>query len=205
MEADRAQRLLRLQEECRRCTRCVQDGILDSALPIFEGPADARFMLVGQAPGPVELGTRRPFTGRAGAELERWMVRAGFASGEDFRRHTYIAAVMRCFPGRNPDGKGDRRPPALALANCAPWLEAELELLRPAVVIAAGQLAIARFLGSVRLDDVVGSTFGSDPVVVPLPHPSGQSRWLNSRVNRGRLERALAALAGLRQRYIETG
>jgi uracil-DNA glycosylase len=129
------------------------------------------------------------------------MARAGFASDEEFRRVTYIAALMRCFPGRNAAGNGDRPPPGRAIRNCASWLDAELALLRPPVLIAVGQLAIKRFLGPGSLEERVGRTFGMDPTIVPLPHPSGQSRWLNDPANRERLDRALAALDELRRRY----
>ncbi|HLQ62691.1 MAG TPA: uracil-DNA glycosylase family protein [Candidatus Acidoferrales bacterium] len=192
------EQLSQLQRDCRACTRCVEDGILPAANPTFEGSWDARLMLVGQAPGRHEIETRRPFSGRAGKELDRWMLRAGFESAADFRRRTYIAAMVRCFPGRHPDG-GDRRPPAGAVANCASWLEAELELLRPQVVIAVGQLAIERFLGPGRLEDRVGRSFGRQPVIVPLPHPSGQSRWLNQAANRERLAQALVLISDLCQ------
>ena len=196
-----AQQLTELQEACRACRRCVDDGLIPSAAPTFEGRLDAPFLLVGQAPGPVELQERRPFAGRAGRELARWMQRAGFESEAEFRRLTYIAALMRCFPGRNPSGTGDRPPPARAIRNCATWLDAELELVRPRVLIPVGQLAIRRFLGPGPLEERVGRTFGGDPLVVPLPHPSGQSRWLNASANRDRLARGLAALADQRRRY----
>jgi len=189
-----SQELTDLQRACRACDRCVRDGIIPAAAPTFQGRPDAPFFLVGQAPGPVEVEERRPFAGRAGRELGRWMARAGFASDEEFRRLTYIAAVMRCFPGRLPAGKGDRPPPGRALRNCASWLDAELALLRPRVLIAVGQLAIRRFLGPGSLEERVGRTFGEDPLVIPLPHPSGQSRWLNDLANRDRLARALEAL-----------
>src|SRR5882672_11427882 len=118
--------LLVLQAECRACHVCVDDGIIPEANPTFEGRWGAPFFLVGQAPGPVERESRRPFSGRAGKELDRWMVRAGFGSADEFRRLTYIAALMRCFPGRNSSGNGDLKPPPPAVANCAHWLEAEL-------------------------------------------------------------------------------
>jgi len=126
------------------------------------------------------------------------MVRAGFTSPEEFRRQTYIAALMRCFPGRNAAGTGDLRPPPAAVANCAHWLEAELRLLRPTVLILVGQMAIARFLGPGSLEDRVGRRFGERPVMVPLPHPSGQSRWLNDPANRRRLAAALELIGHLR-------
>lgn len=191
-----------LQRACRACDRCVRDGIIPEARPTFQGEAGAPFFLVGQAPGPVENEQGRPFAGRAGREIGRWMARAGFESDEEFRRLTYLAAVMRCFPGRLPSGKGDRPPPGRAMHNCASWLAAELALLRPRVLILVGQLAIRRFLGPGSLEERVGQTFGEDPVLVPLPHPSGQSRWLNDPANRERLERALATLGEQRRRVV---
>jgi uracil-DNA glycosylase family 4 len=186
-----------LQAACRACTRCVDDGTLPEANPTFEGRSGARLMLVGQAPGPAEREVRRPFMGRAGRELARWMVRAGFASEAEFRQNVYICSIIRCFPGRTKDGKGDRPPPRQAILNCASWLEAELQLLRPEAIIPVGQLAIARFLGPGPLEDRVGRSFGRNPVILPLPHPSGQSRWLNDHANRVRLEEALRLLSGL--------
>jgi uracil-DNA glycosylase len=190
--------LLALQAPCRACHVCVDEGIIPEATPTFEGRWGARFFLVGQAPGPVERESRRPFSGRAGKELDRWMVRAGFASADEFRRLTYIASLMRCFPGRNPNGNGDLKPPPKAVANCSHWLDSELSLLKPEVLILVGQMAINRFLGPGRLEDRVGQKFGERPVMVPLPHPSGQSRWLNDSANRERLASALAIVGALR-------
>ena len=190
--------LIAHQAACRSCHVCVDEGIIAEANPTFEGRRGASFFLVGQAPGPVERESRRPFSGRAGKELDRWMVRAGFESPEEFRRLTYIASLMRCFPGRNRSGTGDLKPPPPAVANCAHWLDAELRLLKPRVLILVGQLAIARFLGPGRLEDRVGQKFGDSPVMVPLPHPSGQNRWLNDSIHRERLSSALATLGTLR-------
>jgi len=186
------------QAACSACRVCVDAGIIPEANPTFSGQWGAPFFLVGQAPGPAERESRRPFSGRAGKELDRWMLRAGFASAEEFRRVTYIAALMRCFPGRNRAGTGDLRPPPAAVANCAHWLDAELEMLAPRVLILVGQMAIARFLGPGTLEARVGRTFGKQPVMVPLPHPSGQSRWLNDSTNREHLGRALTQISRLR-------
>ncbi|HEX9099000.1 MAG TPA: uracil-DNA glycosylase family protein, partial [Candidatus Dormibacteraeota bacterium] len=82
--------LRRLQAACRDCHVCVDAAIIPEANPTFSGQWGAPFFLVGQAPGPAERESRRPFSGRAGKELDRWMLRAGFASAEEFRRLTYI-------------------------------------------------------------------------------------------------------------------
>jgi len=197
--------LLALQAGCRSCHVCVDQGIIPEATPTFEGRWGAPFFLVGQAPGPMERESRRPFSGRAGKELDRWMIRAGFESAEQFRHLTYIAALMRCFPGRNRAGNGDLKPPPAAVANCAHWLDAELGLLKPKVLILVGQLAIARFLGPGPLEDRVGLSFGEQPVMVPLPHPSGQNRWLNDPANRRRLDTALVMLGQLRSSLAPVG
>ena len=191
------------QAACRACHACVDDGIIPEANPTFEGEWGAPFLLVGQAPGPTERISRRPFSGRAGKELDRWMLRAGFESAEEFRKLTYIAALMRCFPGRNARGTGDLRPPPAAIANCAHWLEAELRIIKPRVLIPVGQMAINRFLGAAALEARVGRRFGDSPVIVPLPHPSGTSRWLNDPANRERLAQALALIGELRSRLTE--
>ena len=193
--------LLAHQAACRACHTCVDAGIIPEATPTFEGEWGAPFLLVGQAPGPTERVSRRPFSGRAGKELDRWMVRAGFESAAEFRRLTYIAALMRCFPGRSANNTGDLRPPRSAVANCAHWLDAELRILKPRVLIPVGQMAIDRFLGPGSLDARIGKRFGDNPAIVPLPHPSGTSRWLNEPANRERLVDALALIADLRSRF----
>ena len=129
------------------------------------------------------------------------MARAGFRDPEEFRRLTYIAALMRCFPGRNRQDTGDLPPPPRGIANCRHWLDDELRLLRPKVILLVGQMAIVRFLGPAPLEERVGRTFGTKPVMIPLPHPSGQSRWLNAPANRERLATALALVAEQRAKF----
>ena len=148
-------------------------------------------MIVGQAPGAVELTTGLPFSGRAGAELRRWLARAGI----DEDHLPYRTAITKCFPGKAASGAGDRKPSPPEIANCATWLEQELAVVRPRIVLLVGQLAIERFIGKVALGEVVGTVRRQpDRVLIPLPHPSGASRWLNEPTNRARLERALRAL-----------
>ena len=109
-------------------------------------------MIIGQAPGAVELTTGLPFSGRAGAELRRWLAVAGI----DEAHLPYRTAITKCFPGKAASGAGDRRPSPPEVLLCAPWLEAELALVRPRVVLLVGTLAIERFWGKVPLSEVVG-------------------------------------------------
>jgi uracil-DNA glycosylase len=157
-------------------------------------------MLVGQAPGQSEAVDRRPFIGRAGRTLFRWMARAGISEGA-FREHVYIAAVTRCYPGPHPSGRGDRVPSPRERALCAPWLDAELAAIRPALVIPVGRLAIERFVGAAPLDQLVGRALAADhpggrTAVIPLPHPSGASSWIHAPGHPELLDRALALLGG---------
>lgn len=207
-----------LQEAQRRCTRCVDAGHLAASKPVFSGDAGQRILLVGQAPGPVENDCTRPFAGRAGRQLMRWFERGGFAGEADVRRRVYMTSMTTCFPGRTPDGRGDRRPSSREVALCSGWLEAVLGLLAPRLVMPIGSLALARFLPGHRLDDAVGRLFDASgaaveapgevpavlPLLLPLPHPSGQSRWLNAPARVRQLESALSRLAPL-IRWSESG
>jgi uracil-DNA glycosylase family 4 len=194
-----------LQRAQRACTRCEERGYIERAHPVFSGHAGQRIMLVGQAPGPVEQDQSRPFAGRSGRQLMRWLIRAGFTDEDDVRARIYMTAMTTCFPGRRPDGAGDRRPSAAEVALCTPWLDGVLALLRPRVIIPIGALALERFLPGQRLDDVIGAAFtesgarisspsDATPILVPLPHPSGQSRWLNDPVRIALLDQALVRL-----------
>src|SRR5687767_7783052 len=188
----RARTLAALHARIRACTKCVDAGFLPSAFPIVAGRASDRVMIIGQAPGAVELTTGLPFSGRAGAELRRWLAQAGI----DEDHLPYRTSITKCFPGKAATGAGDRRPSPPEVALCAPWLEAELEVVRPRVILLVGTLAIERFWGRVPLSEVVGkSRADGDRVLIPLPHPSGASRWLNQPENRVRLHRALAIVA----------
>jgi uracil-DNA glycosylase len=201
-------RLLELQRAQRACTRCVVAGHIPSAHPVFSGHAGQRILLVGQAPGPVEIDQSRPFAGRAGRQLMRWLIRAGCRDEEDVRERIYMTAMTTCFPGRRPDGAGDRRPSAAEVALCAPWLDSVIALVAPRLIIPIGSLALERFLPGRRLDEVIGSAYTSggstcsgipreDPVLLPLPHPSGQSRWLNDPARVALLDRAILRLGSL--------
>jgi uracil-DNA glycosylase family 4 len=189
-----AAKLKRLHARIRACTQCVAAGYLDAAAPVVAGDITDRVMIVGQAPGVVEVTTRMPFSGRAGAELRRWLARAGI----DEAHLPYRTAITKCFPGKAASGAGDRRPSPPEIALCAPWLEAELALVRPEIILLVGTLAIDRLWGKAALSDVVGRSKRSpalaDALLIPLPHPSGASRWLNEPANRAHLDRALRLL-----------
>ncbi len=156
---------------------------------MLEGHAGQRAMIVGQSPGIVEGEERRPWRGRAGRTLRRWLD----LDDESFTATFYCCSMTRCYPGRSPGGRGDRTPTRAELELCRFWLDQELALLTPALVLTVGGLAAGRVLGIDRLTEHVGARFDlAGAVAIPLPHPSGASGWLNDATNRERLERALA-------------
>lgn len=148
--------------------------------PVVSGPpVVSKALLVGQAPGDKEPMLGRPFAWTAGKTLFRWFEEHCDIAEEEFRSHIYMAAVCRCFPGKNPKG-GDRVPDANEIANCATWLDAEIALLQPQLIMPVGKLAIRQFLKFDKLTEVIGQSFKTADGhcdIVPLPHPSGASTW----------------------------
>lgn len=194
-------RLVALNAEIRDCRLCHASGFLDEfeSVPIARDPEpDApapRILLVGQAPGLRATLTDRPFAGAAGNRLRDWF-EAGGIPREDFWRKIHFTAVTRCYPGRLPGAKGDRVPSPSEQALCRPWLDGVVAAVRPRVVLLVGLLAVRTFLGPVKsLAAVVGEAVERDGVLfIPLPHPSGVSRWLNEPANVAAVARAMQIL-----------
>jgi uracil-DNA glycosylase len=178
---ERERALAALHEQMRACQLCVASGYLARAESIagYRGRIGDRVMLIGQAPGHLSVERGVPFSGPSGRILDSWLQRAGFAAGA-LHRAVYISAMTKCDPGKHPKGNGDRKPSPAELALCRPFLLRELELVRPSAILLVGGLAIEAFLGPSRLEDVVGTALERNGVhLLPLPHPSGVSRWLN--------------------------
>ena len=183
--------LASLQRDNRRCLACTEAGYPLESLPVLEGREGQRAYLFGQAPGAFEGAQRRPWRGHAGGTLRRWLE----LDEEAFYATFYCASVTRCYPGRAASGRGDRVPTPQEQELCSFWRRWELELLRPTLIVTVGGLALTRLLGLSRLTDCVGRRFEhAGAVVVPLPHPSGASGWLNDAANRVLVERAAALI-----------
>jgi len=180
--------LASLQRDNRACRACVEAGFHLESLPVVHGHSGQQAYLFGQAPGIVEGEERRPWRGRAGRTLRRWLE----LDEDDFYATFYCASVTRCYPGRSPGGRGDRTPAPREQELCGFWREWELRVLSPRLVVPVGGLAVRRLLGRRRLGECVGHRFELDgAVAIPLPHPSGASGWLNDKANRARLGKAL--------------
>jgi uracil-DNA glycosylase family 4 len=179
--------LASLQRDLRVCRACVEAGFPLESWPVMNDLLGQRAYMYGQAPGIVEGEERRPWRGRAGRTLRRWLQ----LDEDEFYATFYCASVTRCYPGRAPSGRGDRTPTPREQELCALWREWELRLLRPRLIVPVGGLAIRRLLGMTGLASCVGRRYERDgATVIPLPHPSGASGWLNSPANRALTETA---------------
>jgi uracil-DNA glycosylase len=224
---NKEQALVELQAEMKACRLCLEAGYEITPGAVFRGGPSARLMLIGQAPGTTEVVAKRPFNAGSGRRLFQWLGEAGWDE-EEFRARHYMTAVTKCYPGRSPTGKGDRVPGKAEQALCRPFLEREIALINPRVILLIGGLAIRLFYpSSARLEDLVGTAAyfppetvinplnfdlsqaerltAFDPAkdecgrwVVPLPHPSGASLWPNKAENRLLISRAMRLLADIR-------
>jgi len=184
-----------LERHCQALSACRRCELGSGVAPIVSLARSPQVVLVGQAPGKVEIGGGRAFAGRAGKTLFRWLERIGLDEGTA-RDRIYIAAITRCYPGPSPSGRGDRVPSPLERANCTSWLEDELSLIRPRLVIPVGRLAIERFLPRLPLEQLIGREHEvayavGKSVAIPLPHPSGASSWIHQADHGDLLSRAL--------------
>jgi uracil-DNA glycosylase family 4 len=180
--------LASLQRDNAVCRACVEAGYPLESWPVRAPRASQRAYLVGQAPGIVEGEERLPWRGRAGATLRRWLE----LEDDELYERFYCASVTRCYPGRPASGRGDRTPTSREQELCRFWRDWELELLRPELIVTVGGLALRQLLGITTLTGTIGKSYErGGAIVIPLPHPSGASGWLNDRANRARLGKAL--------------
>lgn len=180
-----AEELALLGDDIAGCSACFADG---GAVPVFAHRTGARVLVIGQAPSLTDSRTRSTFSGPGGRRLRAWLDEAGVPE-EDVS----FSALTKCYPGKSPGGKGDRAPTRVEIAACRPFLEREIRALRPRIVLLVGAMAINELLRRAPLADLVGQAFdGSSSIliahasdepgsvlVVPLPHCSGASLWLN--------------------------
>jgi uracil-DNA glycosylase len=178
--------------QCRRCPRM-------QSTPVSGGAVVSDVILIGQAPGPREPILQRPFAHTAGRTLFHWFEQFCGMDETAVRSTIYFAAVCRCFPGKTPAG-GDRIPAPDEIRNCSPWMDEEIKILRPRLIIPIGRLATAQFINCAKLDAVIGRKFRIERAqhrfdLIPLPHPSGVSPWHKIPPGKQLTERAMRKIA----------
>ena len=189
-----------LQQEMRACRLCVEGGFQVTPPAVTQGRVSARIMTIGQAPGVTEVDAARPFNAGSGTRLFEWLGQVGI-SEKWFRSTQYMTSVTKCYPGRVKGGSGDRVPSRKEQALCRPFLDREIALINPRLVIPIGRLAIELFYGHrFTLTDVIGHEIEQEGRwIIPLPHPSGASRWHQIAENRALIDEAIS-LIGKRYR-----
>jgi len=190
----KAELLRRHVERLVKCSLCPNMA----SAPVTGGPVASQIMLVGQAPGGREPALGKPFAWTAGKTLFKWFSEGCGVAEDQVRAGIYFAAVCRCFPGKLPLG-GDRVPADAEVSNCSRWMDAEIEILRPKLIIPVGKLAIGQFLEEAPLKETIGRMFpmerhGVRFDLAPLPHPSGASPWHRMEPGRTLLRQALAGI-----------
>lgn len=157
--------------EVRACRRCPLSAGRTQAVP-GEGDPDTEVVFVGEGPGFNEDRQGRPFVGRAGELLVRLLATLGWR-----REEVFITNVVKCRPPDNRD------PEPSEIAACAPYLQRQLEVLDPALVVTLGRHSMARFMPGARIGAAHGtmapvdaSTGVTDALVYALYHPAAALR-----------------------------
>jgi DNA polymerase len=157
----RAAELEKLNEEVRACPLCDLSKTRKRAVP-GEGPVNAEIMLIGEAPGYHENEQGRPFVGPSGRLLDELL-----ASIDLDRSKVYITNVVKCRPPQNRD------PLPHEIEACAPYLQRQIDLIKPKMVITLGRYSMAKFFPGASISKIhgqpkrIGNTF-----YFPMYHPA---------------------------------
>ena len=192
IEADSSHALEELHRKMRRCQLCLKAGYDIHPKAIFSGNMGARIMIIGQAPGITEVEADRPFNAGSGTRLFQWLEAAGLEE-ISFRSEQYMMSVTKCFPGKAKNGSGDRVPSRAEQVLCRPYLDAEIKFINPKLILPVGRLAINIFFPA---QDSLAKIIGTEKMIdnrwiIPLPHPSGASRWHQIEENRMKIKQAI--------------
>jgi uracil-DNA glycosylase family 4 len=153
--------LSELYVQIRNCTRCLLSQGRTRAVP-GEGPEDAELMFIGEAPGFHEDRSGRPFVGAAGKFLDELL-----ASIDVRRDQVYIANVIKCRP------PGNREPLPNEIEACRPYLDRQIALIRPRLVVTLGRFSMARYFPGAKISAIHGQPRKiGDVIYYPMFHPA---------------------------------
>jgi uracil-DNA glycosylase family 4 len=150
----------------RACTKCEELAEYRTQAVPGAGPPDARVVFIGEAPGRWEDRKGEPFVGDAGAYLTELLEKIGLTRAEVF-----ITNILKCRPPEN------RNPKAPEMDNCAPYLERQLALIKPDVVVLLGRVALERFYPKEKITEAATvprrkTIGGHEMIFLPLLHPA---------------------------------
>ena len=145
----------------RQCPLCDLSKTRTKAVP-GDGPADAELMFIGEGPGFHEDRQGRPFVGAAGQFLDEMLASIGLQ-----RRQVFVTNVVKCRPPNNRD------PLPAEIAACAPYIDKQIALIRPLVIVTLGRHSMARFFPGEKISAIHGTARVADgQTVVALYHPA---------------------------------
>ena len=175
--------LAELERQVRTCADCPLHAGRANAVP-GEGPPDAEILFIGEGPGAQEDRQGRPFVGPAGNLLEDLLLSIGMT-----REQVYIANMVKCRPPNNRDPMPDE------IAACAKYLERQIELIDPLLIVTLGRFAMARFLPGQSISRVRGRLRTVDGRrIFPIMHPAA---GLRRQEMRAAIEADFARIPGL--------
>ncbi len=150
-----------IYEEIATCTACPLQKSRTRTVP-GEGPPDAKIMFIGEGPGYYEDQEGRPFVGPSGKLLEKLLAVIGMT-----REQVYIANVVKCRPPNNRD------PLPSEVSTCAPFLDRQIELIDPRLIVTLGRYSMERYFPGARITQVHGRARREGRrVYLPLFHPA---------------------------------
>ncbi|HFD40616.1 MAG TPA: uracil-DNA glycosylase [Anaerolineae bacterium] len=161
--------LTELYEQIRTCEKCILSQGRTHAVP-GEGPEDAEIMFIGEGPGFHEDRLGRPFVGAAGKYLDELLGKIGIR-----REEVYIANVVKC----RPPGNRDPRPEEIEA--CRPYLDRQIEIVRPRIIVTLGRFSMQRYFPGASISRIHGRPKRVGNVIYyPMFHPAAalhQPRW----------------------------
>jgi len=143
--ATKLERIEQLRAAVAPCEKCPQLARSRTQTVFGVGNIEARIMFVGEAPGADEDLQGEPFVGKAGQLLTKIIETMGVK-----RADVFIANVLKCRPDMPPGSSGNRRPTSAEMQTCLPYLRAQIEIIKPEVLVALGSVAMEGLLGSVE-------------------------------------------------------
>ena len=153
--------LTELYEEIANCRDCELAKHRTKVVP-GEGPEDAELLFIGEAPGWYEDQQGRPFVGPAGAFLNQLLSSIGLS-----REQVYIANVIKCRP------PGNRDPLPAEIQACRKWLDRQIEIMQPRIIITLGRYSLARYFPNESISKIHGKARKEGKVVCyPMYHPA---------------------------------
>ena len=174
--------LQHLHSTMRTCRLCLAAGHAITPGAVFSGGDGAQVLLIGQAPGVTEVTAKRPFNAGSGTRLFQWLGEAGWDEA-DFRAEQYMTAVTKCYPGKGSNGKGDRVPSRSEQQLCRPFLDQEIRLVNPRLILLVGTLAIKLlYPAKWKLTQIIGTAvyFPPETLTNPVNFSFKQGRLVSS-------------------------